>query len=98
MTEHESERNLPPLGTQAKNFAKAVFRNIGTGFQHAEQEEQDDRRSICESNVCGNYRPSDDRCADCGCFLAEKIPLIAETCPLMLWPGDELKTTGDKDG
>jgi hypothetical protein len=98
----DKEKPLPGIGAQAANFGKALVRSAvhvaKGGDLRLEEEEQEDRRSICESNICGNYRASDDRCADCGCFLADKIPLAAEYCPLMMWPGDNLKNTdGDQD-
>jgi hypothetical protein len=78
-----------------QNAGKSLVRNakhkLNGGDLHLEQEEIDMRTDICEANVCGRYRPSDHRCAECGCFLVEKIPLTAEYCPLLLWPGDELK-------
>lgn len=89
------EPDLPPLTQQAKNLAGSIGRNakhvLTGGKLHVEKEEASLRESICQSNVCGNYRSSDNRCAECGCFLVEKIPLTAEYCPLLLWPGDELK-------
>jgi hypothetical protein len=41
------------------------------------------RMSVCRS--CDRFRASDERCAECGCFLALKTHLSNEHCPLGKW-------------
>lgn len=43
------------------------------------------RRSICVSNVCGNYMEHEDRCAACGCNVAKKIAWRTAECPDGYW-------------
>jgi hypothetical protein len=98
------EPDLPSMGTRIVNAAKSVKQiakhAVDGGSTLVDAVEQDVRKSICEANVCGMYRESDHTCAECGCELALKIPLMAMYCPQLLWPGDELKheISGETDG
>jgi len=54
-------------------------RNAATGFATAPKEVQQQRKRICESNVCGRFGKG--WCELCGCHLATKQSLAAESCP-----------------
>lgn len=82
-----SEPRLPSLLTQATNLAKAAGRvavAAATGepvLRPAEQ--QSACLAICAA--CPSHRPSDDRCAECGCSVAQKVKFQTEICPLAKW-------------
>jgi hypothetical protein len=93
------EPALPSLPRQAGNALKAVVRtvkSVATGNRiKVSPETATKRREICQSNKCGLYRASDQRCAKCGCpssprgFIPDKADLFSEFCPLKLWgPGE----------
>jgi hypothetical protein len=42
------------------------------------------RRKIC--NSCPRRDPHLDQCLECSCFLALKLDLATEDCPLSKWP------------
>lgn len=80
---------LPPWRTQAVNFAGAVGRTVGRALSGraviAPKEVRDQRRAICQSNVCGKYRAEDGRCSMCGCpcgdRVMDKTSWAGERCP-----------------
>ena len=82
----ESEPELPPVKTMAKNFAKSVFQEIGSKIQRINslsQEETERRLNICQS--CDKFRPSDGRCGMCGCFMKIKTSWQSQKCPIGKW-------------
>lgn len=86
-----TEAKLPPLLAQARNFAEFAAAWKQAGFPTTSQPDWEQRVAICESNGCGQFRPSDYRCASCGCFIRIKAGLRAQPdgksdCPLGLWP------------
>lgn len=77
------EPDLPPLAVQVMNLTKSAARHIAAGMPEASPEEQNRRESLCRG--CEKYRPSDDRCAACGCYVKEKTSWQLEMCPLGKW-------------
>jgi hypothetical protein len=67
----------------ASRLAAATLRGEDT---EVDEEGQETRWDICRE--CPLFRPSDERCAECGCWLKAKIPLSTEICGLYKWPGD----------
>ena len=91
------EPPLPSLATQARNFAVAVTGHVVAGLPEASSEAQEARRGVCERGEglgvdqvvdghCDRYRPSDSRCAACGCFVPAKLSWAEQRCPLGRWP------------
>lgn len=83
---HGGEQPLPSIVTQAKNLAVATARDAQAGFARLDEGAAEARLAICRR--CPSYRPSDERCAICGCFLNAKATRPHEHCPLGKWPGD----------
>lgn len=77
------EPSLPPLTAQVGNLMRSAARHVAAGMPEASPEEQDHRKSLCRG--CEQYRPSDDRCAACGCYVKEKTSWKLEACPLGKW-------------
>ena len=81
------EPRLPGLLTQARNVSAATARVAGAwlGGQavFVAAEVAAARLAACQS--CPHYRPSDSRCALCGCCLGDsicaKLKLATEHCP-----------------
>lgn len=88
------ENPLPSLFQQARNAGAAAARSaraLAAGQPlRASADAIVARLLICE--VCPEYRPSDHRCAKCGCKLrgklANKLALAAESCPLGKWTAE----------
>jgi uncharacterized paraquat-inducible protein A len=77
------EPALPPLATQAANFAGAVVRDLKAGRPRRTEAEVEELMAICEA--CEFMRQSDRRCSKCGCRLKAKIPWGMEHCPVDKW-------------
>lgn len=75
------KKPLPPLTTQAWNFAKALYSHAKDGFGNAPEELIKERMSLCL--VCDNF--NEGRCADCGCYCQKKASWPESQCPLGLW-------------
>lgn len=81
------EPPLPPMMAMAGNLAAATARDVTHGFARLDAPAVAARLAIC--HACPEYRPSDGRCAKCGCFLMDaKADRPHEHCPLGKWPGD----------
>jgi hypothetical protein len=76
-----TEPTLPPLTTQATNFAKSAFQHAIGGFKKTEPEEYSRRLDIC--GQCGKF--SNGRCSICGCFLTVKASWNEQHCPDGKW-------------
>lgn len=94
------EPPLPPASRQAANLAGAVARTVARvargGRPSASPEEQGRRWDACRG--CDHFRPSDRRCGKidgCGCWLAKKIPLAAERCPIGKWEPEPISRPGE---
>lgn len=81
---------LPGTITMAVNLAKAVAAHVADGAKHVSTEQMQTRLEIC--SLCPQLKPGadaeKDRCAACGCFLAEKAAWRSTTCPIGKWPMD----------
>jgi hypothetical protein len=67
-------------GQAAGRVIKATVKGETVWLTPAKSSEH---KAICESNQCGFYRVSDQRCAHprCGCFTRLKTLLATESCP-----------------
>lgn len=94
-----AEPPLPGLLTQAGNVTAAAARTAkqfvsGQPILRSPADKAE-CLTICrggtlpngiERKRCSWYRPSDDRCSICGCFVDEKASLVTECCPMLEWP------------
>lgn len=74
---------LPSTLRQAGNLAKALIKHKLDGSVKLNSDQINARLSIC--NQCEWFRPEDDRCASCGCFVKEKATWRSEDCPVGNW-------------
>lgn len=78
---------FPSLAQQAKNVGLSVFNVMTqaykTGKVLASEEKVKGRISKCESCEFLN----NNRCNQCGCFIALKAGLESESCPKGKWNG-----------
>lgn len=79
--------SLPSMTQMAKNVTASLMKTAkaavkGQGVRLS-KEEADHRLAICQ--VCQFFRQVDQRCSKCGCFMAVKTYLRAETCPVNRW-------------
>lgn len=76
---------FPSVAKQATNLTLSLFnvvtQAIKTGKTRASNEEVEQRLSVC--HTCP-YR-KENRCTECGCFIALKAGLKAEKCPKGKW-------------
>ena len=72
---------LPGKIMMASNFAHAVAKHVTDGATKVDQRILERRLEIC--TVCEHR--NEDRCAVCGCFLAEKAAWRSSECPLGKW-------------
>jgi hypothetical protein len=73
---------LPGKLHMAANFAKAIAGHIADGAAKVDRETLERRLETC--SLCDQR--TDDRCAVCGCYLAEKASWRSSDCPLGKWP------------
>lgn len=75
----------PSLVQQAWNVSKAATGFVTSGFQIADQAEQERRIAIC--HTCELYDPVKDRCLKCGCKISLKTRIASSHCPKVppLW-------------
>ena len=76
------KKELPGMGKQAFNFAKAAVKHARDGFEEASFQEYVERLMWCSS--CEHQQ--EYRCTECGCFLNKKAQWRSEDCPLGKWP------------
>jgi hypothetical protein len=80
-------KNLPPITEQAKNLAGAIGRTANALIEGKQikrsNQEQDKVLGICRE--CEFYIKEKQRCSKCGCYLAMKIKLEQEVCPVGKW-------------
>lgn len=72
---------MPPLTTQAANYARAVAEHAAAGFPRASGETVAARLTICRA--CDRWVGG--RCAECGCPMAIKAQWAEQKCPLGKW-------------
>jgi len=75
---------MPSLLEQAFNFLGAI-KDFVANPEFVSEEQYKARLEMC--NTC--EARANDRCADCGCFLAAKAKGAAFHCPRKKWPGDK---------
>lgn len=75
----------PSLFEMSANLTGAVARFARSGFRLADKLQVDERLASCRT--CAEYR--DGRCLLCGCFVAAKVRLLTEACPLGRWQKQE---------
>lgn len=68
----------------AKNFLKALYEHVESGFEHVPYKVQEERYAICHE-PCENLDEEADRCLHCGCFLKEKKKWKTSKCPINKW-------------
>ena len=79
----EVDHPLPSQVQMAVNLAGAITRDVLAGCPRRTKEEADEIfNTICKP--CEFLR-SDNRCAQCGCPVVDKIPLGRERCPIGKW-------------
>lgn len=92
----QGEVAIPPLApkpsimAQAWSVATAIGAFIADGFQTVSAEEYARRMQICD----GCDRRTENRCSECGCFLAVKAQGRAFTCPLNRWESSSVEIAG----
>lgn len=80
----KGEPQPPSIVEQTLNVVGAGVRFAASGFRQRPVEEVDRLHAICKG--CDRYRPSDDRCAECGCYLlGNKLAWATEVCPIGKW-------------
>lgn len=82
------EPELPSKMEMARNFLRASASEaaaIAKRTPKISEEEAARRQAICAGNACGQHRPSDDRCAACGCPVRAKSRWRSLSCPRGLW-------------
>jgi len=76
---------LPPFREQVKNAVIASRKVIKNAIKNkpilVDDEIREGREEICEK--CDNLK--NGRCFECGCFLAMKLVLATEKCPIGKW-------------
>lgn len=100
MSEQE-KKDYPSIGQQAKNLSQYTWDLLNYVGQNqpkalfVSDEVYAERINICKS--CDRYDESENRCRECGCFLAAKAKIILQGCPLNKWSADQ-KGWDDKFG
>ncbi len=82
-----TEPPLPAAATILRNAARAAAAEVRDRIQGTpplEPSEIERRLSICKA-PCEKWRPSDNRCSECGCFGNFKTRLRSQSCPLGKW-------------
>lgn len=81
----QPQPELPPTLTQVRNYVQSLARSAASVMEghsfYVSEQTATARAEICRSNVCGNYRQSDDKCGQCGCPIQGKTSRFAEFCP-----------------
>jgi hypothetical protein len=77
--------DLPSIWQQAKNFSRAVAEHVADGLKTVDADRYRIRLETCAT--CPARR--DDRCSECGCFIAEKAKWRSSFCPLGQWSAQE---------
>lgn len=74
---------FPSLPAMAVNLAGALWDWAVSGFEMASEEEQARRLAIC--GPCPFHDDGRCRHLGCGCFLAAKVKLKTQHCPISKW-------------
>lgn len=77
----------PPFTKMVQNVGESIVRNIQSvasgNHLNVEDSEKNRRLSIC--NSCEFFIKDQERCSKCGCYMAVKTYLKAESCPVGKW-------------
>jgi hypothetical protein len=82
----KTQPDLPSTGEMATNLARATLAELAqrmTGRKPIPKDVVEKRLAICHS--CEFFRPSDERCSKCGCFLKHKTAWRSQKCPVGKW-------------
>jgi hypothetical protein len=86
------DKPLPSVVKMVKNVAVAAASEAkarGAGAAALSDVDAAARLLICRgtdpSSRCPELRASDDRCAQCGCYVARKTKWVSQRCPLGKW-------------
>jgi hypothetical protein len=78
---------FPSGADQLKSITKliqdVIFDAVKGNDIFVEEETQNNRIGIC--NSCERFDTESRRCKECGCFMDQKVPYSASTCPLNKW-------------
>jgi hypothetical protein len=81
------KQTLPPFKQMVQNVGQSVVRNVQSVVDgnalNVSDNEKDRRLSICRS--CEFFIKEQERCSKCGCYMAIKTYLKAESCPVGKW-------------
>ena len=80
---------LPSKIKMAANFTKAIAEHVTDGAKTVDRETLERRLEVC--SLC--EQRTEDRCAACGCYLAEKASWRSSECPLGKWTINETEET-----
>lgn len=77
----------PGIVSRAKNYAKAMRRDLSAKRPRRTPDEALAIVAICESNQCGLYNAAKGWCehTKCGCGVKKKAAYFLERCPVGLW-------------
>jgi hypothetical protein len=83
------EKQYPSLGQQVKNLAQFSWDLVQ--YIHKSQgdpltvsdEIAEERVKVCQK--CEWYDATQHRCKNCGCYLAPKVKISLESCPIGAW-------------
>jgi len=88
--EEADETTPPPLPTQVKHYAKAIYNWVKEGREVRTDEEVTALLEICKE--CGMYDAKKQICKKCGCSvnaggraIANKLKMKSERCPIGKW-------------
>lgn len=77
----------PPFRQMVQNVGESVVKNVQSVIAgnplNVSDEEKNRRLSIC--NSCEFFIRDQERCSKCGCYMAVKTYLKAESCPVGKW-------------
>jgi len=86
------KEEFPSIDEQGKNLAKFTFEVVKnvidisssneTGLLVSE-EKQKERMNVCKK--CDYYSVRQNRCRQCGCYLATKVKFGVSQCPIGKW-------------
>jgi hypothetical protein len=75
-----ARRETPGWLTMGKNLLVSMYKHVRAGMPEVGEEERERRLATCRG--CEHYRPEQERCGQCGCFLRFKTKWAGEACPL----------------
>jgi hypothetical protein len=78
----ENAKRVMSIKQQIKNFTSSIINYTKSGFKNVTTEEYKERINVC--NNC-EYLDKNNRCSECGCFVAVKNWMESEKCPKNKW-------------